>query len=159
VNGHKQPELNKGRNYKMDSVRLRLIYDGNGPLNWSRKPATFGLQDKEGRLELGTMGADGTSIFQLVLQVKPGKSGAPVLLGSFVHGPPSGRFLYLAWAEDRGVLAQRLKLSLGGITWDGIRESAQKQLPLVGLLVDHHPRVTSTGANIGGSRPISWTLR
>jgi hypothetical protein len=30
-----------------------------------------------------------------------------------------------------------------------------RQQPLVGMLVDHQPRVTSTGANIGGTRPIS----
>ena len=142
----------------MDSVCLRLIYDGNGPLNWSRQPGTFGMQDKEGHLQLATLGPDGTAIFELALQVKSGKSGEPVLLGSFAHGPPKERFLYLAWAEERGTLAQRLKLSLGSISWDDIRESFEQHKPLVGVLIDHHPRVTSTGANIGGSRPISWRL-
>lgn len=142
----------------MESVCLRLIYDGNGPLNWSRKPGTFGMQDKDGHLLLGILAAGGTAIFELALQVKAGKSGEPVLLGSFAHGPPNGRFLYLAWAEEKGILAQRLKLPLGGIRWDDIRESCAQQKPLVGVLVDHHPRVTSTGANIGGSRPISWSV-
>lgn len=142
----------------MDLVSLRLIYDGNGPLNWGRKPGTFGMQDKEGHLQLGIIEPDGTTIFEFALQVKPGKSGEPVLVGSFAHGPPSGRFLYLAWADENGTLAQRLKLPLGGISWDDIRESFKQQKPLVGVLVDHHPRVTSTGANIGGSRPISWRL-
>jgi hypothetical protein len=142
----------------MNAVALRLIYDGKGPLNWSRKPGTFGLQDKEGHLQLGTLGPDGTVIFELALQVKAGKSGEPVFLGSFAHGSPKGRFLYLAWAEEKGILAQRLKLPLGGISWNDIRESFEQQKPLVGVLIDHHPRVTSTGANIGGSRPISWSL-
>lgn len=140
----------------MNSVHLTLIYDGNGPLNWGRKPGAFGMQDKEGRLQLGATASDGTVIFELVLQVKAGKSGEPVLLGRFAHGSPDGRFFYLAWAEDDGRLAQRLKLPLGGIAWDDIRASAEQQKPLVGVLVDHHPRVTSTGANIGGSRPMSW---
>lgn len=142
----------------MDSLCLRLIYDGNGPLNWSRKPGTFGMQDKAGRLDLGIAGANGTVLFDLTLQVKPGKSGAPVLLGSFAHGPPDGRFLYLAWCEEQGTFAQRIKLPLGGITWDDIRNALDQQQPLTGVLVDHHPRVTSTGANIGGSRAISWAL-
>ncbi|GGC77274.1 DUF5990 family protein [Undibacterium terreum] len=143
---------------KMDSVSLKLIYDGNGPLKWSRKPGTFGMQDKAGHLDLGTSAPDGTVLFDLTLQVKPGKSGAPVLLGSFAHGPPDGRFLYLAWCEAQGALVQRLKLPLGGISWDDIRNASDQQKPLLGVLVDHHPRLTSTGENIGGSRPISWVL-
>jgi hypothetical protein len=140
----------------MDTVALSVVYDGNGPLKWGRLPGTFGLQDKAGRLEQGIACPDGTVRFDLTLQVKPGKD-APVLLGSFAHGPPDGRFLYLAWAEADGRYAQRLKLPLGGITWDDIRAASGQNKPLVGVLVDHHPRVTSTGANIGGSRPISWT--
>ena len=142
----------------MDSVRIRLIYDGNGPLVWSRKPGTFGMQDRAGLLHLGADGPDRTVLFDFILQAKAGKSDAPVLLGSFAHGPPDGRFLYLAWCEAQGTLVQRLKLPLGGITWDDIRNASDRQKPLVGILVDHHPRVTSTGANIGGSRPIAWTL-
>ncbi|WP_442782320.1 DUF5990 family protein [Collimonas fungivorans] len=142
----------------MESVCLRLVYDGNGPLNWSRKPGTFGMQDKEGLLHIGVRRPNGTVLFDLTLQVKLGKSDAPILFGSFAHGPPSGRFLYLAWCEAHGTLVQRLKLPLSGITWNDIRSAFDRQEPLVGVLVDHHPRLTSTGANIGGSRPISWEL-
>jgi hypothetical protein len=157
--GHKRPEPdNHGRSSKMESLRLRLIYDGNGPLNWSRRPGMFGMQDKEGRLQIGTLGPDGTTEFEFELRIKTGKSGEPTLNGSFAHGPSSGRFVYLAWAEEAGTLAQRIKLPLGGIGWDDIRESFEQQRPLVGVLTDHHPRVTSTGANIGGSRQISWRL-
>jgi hypothetical protein len=142
----------------MDFVHLRVVYDGNGPLIWGRKPGTFGLQDKDGRLQIGTIGAAGETTFELSLQVKSGKSGEPVLLGFFAHGPSAGRFLYLSWAEGDGTLAQRLKLPLAGIEWSDIRESVKQQKPLVGVLVDHEPRVTSTGANIGGSRPVCWKL-
>ena len=142
----------------MNAISLKLIYDGSGPLNWGRKPGTFGMQDKEGRLQPGVPTDDGKTLFELTLQVKPGQSGEPVLLGCFAHGPPKGRFLYLAWAEGNGTLAQRLKLPLDGIGWDDIRESSERQQPLLGVLVDHMPRVTSTGANIGGSRPMSWKL-
>lgn len=141
----------------MNSVCIRLIYDGIGPLNWGRKPGTFGMQDRDGLLHMGHPGPNGTVIFDLTLQVKLGKSNEPVLHGSFAHGPPGGRFLYLAWCETQGTLAQRLKLSLSGISCNDISKACDRQQPLVGVLMDHHPRVTSTGANIGGSRPISWT--
>lgn len=141
-----------------NSIRLRLIYDGNGPLVWSRQPDAFGLQDKAELLHLGSPGPGGTTVFEFELQVKPGNSDAPVFTGSFAHGPPSGRFLYLGWRTTQGAYAQRLKLPLGGITWDDVREARRRQALLVGTLVDHHPRVTSTGANIGGSRPMSWAL-
>jgi hypothetical protein len=76
----------------MNSVHLTLIYDGNGPLNWGRKPGAFGMQDKEGRLQLGATASDGTVIFELVLQVKAGKSGEPVLLGRFAHDRQTAAF-------------------------------------------------------------------
>ena len=142
----------------MDSIHLRLIYDGTGPLSWSRKPGAFGLQDKAGALRLGVAGPSGTVIFDMTLQLKSGNSDAPVLTGSFAHGPPAGRFLYLGWLNEQSGFAQRLKLPLGGITWSQVQEALDRQEPLIGTLVDHHPRVTSTGANIGGSRPMSWTL-
>jgi len=142
----------------MNSVHLRIIYDGNGPLIWGRKPGTFGLQDKDGHLRLGMVGASGGTVFDVSLQVKAGKSGEPVLVGSFAHGPPAKRFLYLSWAEENGTLAQRFKLPLTDIKWADIHEASQQQKPLVGVLVDHNPRVTSTGANIGGSRPVCWRL-
>ncbi len=143
----------------MDTLPLRLIYDGAGPIHWSRKPDAFGLQDKAEVLHLGAVCPNGTVVFDFVLQVKTGTSEAPILLGDFAHGPPSGRFLYLGWRNTQGAFAQRLKLPLGGITWDDIRAAWDQQKPLLGTLVDHHPRVTSTGANIGGTRPISWLVQ
>jgi len=142
----------------MNTLRLRLIYDGRGPLIWSRAPDAFGIQDKAGRLHLGAPGANGTTVFELTLQVKPGATDAPVLTGEFAHGPPAGRFIYLGWRGAHGAFAQRLKLPLAGITWNDVREAHDRQQPLVGTLVDHHPRVTSTGANIGGTRPMTWAL-
>jgi Family of unknown function (DUF5990) len=142
----------------MDSIRIRLIYDGTGPITWSRQPGGFGLQDKAGVLHLGAAGPSGTVVFNLSLQLKPGSAGAPVVTGPFAHGPSTGRFLYLGWRNAQGGFAQRLKLPLGGISWTDIGDSIGRQEPLVGILVDRHPRVTSSGANIGGSRPISWAL-
>jgi Family of unknown function (DUF5990) len=142
----------------MYSIRIRLIYDGAGPVTWSRDPGAFGLQDKASVLHVGAQRPDGTVVFNLTLRLKSDGSDAPIFLGSFVHGPPTGRFLYLGWRDKRGGLAQRLKLPLGTITRNHVREALARQEPLVGTLVDHHPKATSTGASIGGSRPISWAM-
>ena len=142
----------------VDSIGIRLIYDGVGPVSWRRGPGDFGLQDKAGVLHPGAPGSDGVVVFTLTLQVKPHGAGAPIFLGAFAHGPPAGRFLYLGWRNTEGSLAQRLKLPLGTITRDDVRQAQARQQSLVGTLRDHHPRATSTGANIGGSRPMSWAL-
>jgi len=142
----------------MNPVRLKLIYDGHGPIHWSRAPDAFGIQDKDERLHVGTPGAGDTVVFEMTVHVKAGGSQAPVLSGPFVHGPPAGRFIYLGWRNEQGAFAQRLKLPLGSITWDDVRAADERNAPLVGTLVDRHPRVTTTGANVGGTRPINWAL-
>ena len=48
------------------------------------------------------------------------RTGSPVFLGAFAHGPPAGRFIYIVWTgEERGVrrMFRRMKLQLGGIGW------------------------------------------
>jgi hypothetical protein len=143
----------------MDSIEIRLIYDGVGPVTWSRDPRAFGVQDKAGELHPGTAAAGGTVVFDLTFQAKSNGSDAPILAGNFAHGPPSGRFIYLGWRNAQRGFAQRLKLPLSTVTWNEVREALARQQPLVGTLVDHHPKATATGANIGGSRPISWSLQ
>ena len=140
----------------LERVRLRLIYRGKGPVFWSGGLAEFGVQDKEEGLLLGKAGPDGGLIFDLVLEVKPAGLGAPVFVGPFTHGPASKRFLYLSWRNLTGEYAQRLILPLGAITWNDIRAAQAMNRPLVGELIDLNPRATSTGANIGGTRPITW---
>jgi hypothetical protein len=139
-----------------ESVRLRLIYDGIGPVKWCRDPRAFGVQDKAGMLHAGAAGPNGTVVFELSFQAKSNGSELPVLSGAFAHGPPGGRFIYLGWRDAQGGFAQRLKLALGTITWSDVRDASARQQPLVGTLLDRHPKATSTGANIGGSRPITW---
>ena len=144
----------------MDTIRLRLTYDGQGPATWTPMPGApdaFGLQDKAGVLHPGSPGEAGTTVFDFALQVKPHASGAVVLAGEFAHGPPAERFLYLGWRNANGAFAQRLKLPLAGISWSDVNEAPGRRRPLVATLVDHHPKATSTGANIGGTRPVDWT--
>ena len=140
----------------LERVNLRLIYRGKGPVFWSGGPSAFGAQDKDEKLHPGQTFAGGGLAFDLALEVKPEGLGAPVFVGPFAHGPASERFLYLSWRNLTGEYAQRFKLPLGSISWADIRAARAAGRPLVGEVVDLHPRATSTGANIGGTRAIIW---
>ena len=140
----------------METIRLRLTYDGKGPAIWTPAPGAFGLQDKAAVLHPGTPGPGGMTVFEFSLTSKPDASGAAVLSGEFAHGPPAARFLYLGWRDARGAFAQRLKLPLSGIAWHDASAAIAKNQALVATLVDYHPRATSTGANIGGTRRVDW---
>jgi hypothetical protein len=145
----------------METIHLRVVYDGAGPVHWDAAAGAFGLQDKGVVLHPGAAGAAGARVFDFTLQVKSPESDPPVLSGDFAHGPPSARFLYLGWSHRRdthGGFAQRLKLPLATITSDQVRQALAKGRPLVATLVDHHPRATTTGANIGGTRAVDWAL-
>jgi len=142
----------------MDAVRLQLVYDGAGPVHWDGGAGAFGLQDKDGALHPGTPGAAGAVVFDFTLRVKPVDAGGVVLVGDFAHGKPAERFLYLGWRYAAGNFAQRLKLPLASITPDQVRQAVTDGRLLAATLVDHHPRATSTGANIGGTRQVAWTL-
>ncbi len=142
----------------MDAVRLQLVYDGAGPVRWDGGADAFGLQDKDGALHPGTPGAAGAVVFDLTLRVKSVDAGGVVLVGDFAHGRPAERFLYLGWRNAAGNFAQRLKLPLASITPDQVRQAVTDGRLLAATLVDRHPRATSTGANIGGTRQVAWTL-
>ncbi len=142
----------------MDAIRLQLVYDGAGPVHWDGGAGAFGLQDKDGALHPGTPGAAGAVVFDLTLRVKSVDAGGVVLVGDFAHGKPSERFLYLGWRNAAGNFAQRLKLPLAAITPDQVRQAVTDGRLLAATLIDHHPRATSTGANIGGTRQVAWTL-
>ncbi len=140
-----------------EQINLRVVYDGTGPVHWSGGPGDFGLQDEAALLHRGTAAADGRIAFDLSLAVKPA-TDAPVFVGRFAHGPPARRFLYLGWRNRSGEFAQRLKLPLGTIGWDAVREAVATGAPLVATVVDHHPKATTTGANIGGTRAVVWQV-
>jgi len=139
-----------------EPIWLRLVYRGARPVYWNGGPEHFGVQDKAEALQRGEIGPDGGVRFDLRVEVKPEEAGAPVFVGPFAHGPAGGRFLYLSWRNREGAYAQRFKLPLGSIVWADIHAARQADQPLLGEVIDLQPRATSTGANIGGSRPIVW---
>ena len=142
----------------MDAVRLQVVYDGAGPVHWDGGPGAFGLQDKAEGLHPGTPCAGGAVAFDFTLRVKSVDAGGVVLVGDFAHGRPAERFLYLGWRNAAGPYAQRLKLPLSGITPDQVRQAVADGRLLTTTLLDHQPKATSTGANIGGTRAVTWTL-
>ena len=129
----------------METIHLRVIYDGKGPAIWTPAPGAFGLQDKAAVLHVGTPGKAGEVVFDFALQVKSMDADGVVLAGDFAHGKPAERFLYLGWANTAGGFAQRLKLPLFNITSTQVREALAKGTRLTATLVDHHPKATSTG--------------
>jgi hypothetical protein len=137
---------------------FRVIYDGLGPVYWDRDPGQFGIQDASGALYPGDLDADGCISFAFSLAVKPGRADAPVFSGPFAHGPPAKRFLYLGWRNRNAAFAQRVSLPLTSIGWEQVRQAQALGAALVCRLVDKHPRATTTGANIGGTRPVVWRV-
>jgi len=138
----------------LERVWLRLVYRGGGPVGWRGGPDCFGVQDKSDGLCAGAA-EGGSVVFDLSVEVKPDNGSPPVFAGPLAHGSPTERFLYLSWRNASGEYARRLKLPLGSIAWSDIAAARRADQPLVGELVDQ-PRVTSTGAHIGGSRAVVW---
>ena len=138
-------------------ISFTLKYDGAGPVYWNNDPAYFGIQDKDAVLHQGRTDEDGVVAFDFSLELKPG-GAAPVFTGAFAHGSPAERFLYLGWRNAQMAFAQRLKIPLGSIGWDEVRRAQETGRSLVATLVDKNPKATSTGANIGGTRKVTWTV-
>jgi hypothetical protein len=142
----------------MDALRLRVIYDGAGPVHWDGGPGAFGLQDKDEVLHPGALCAGGAVAFEFTFRVKTLDASSVVLVGDFAHGKPAERFLYLSWRNAAGNYAQRLKLPLSGIAPAQAKQAIVDGKLLTTTLLDHQPRATSTGANIGGTRAVAWAL-
>jgi len=136
------------------SVRLRVVYDGTPPNTWDGDAKNFGVQDKANVLHPGKTERDGHVVFDISVELKPERTANPVFVGDFAHGSPEERFLYLGWRNTNGAYAQRLKLPLGGITWDHIEKAKGK--PIVGEVApSNKPRVPG-GTNVGGTRAVVW---
>jgi hypothetical protein len=134
-------------------IAIRLLHDGAQPGAPLDEPLRFGLQDRKGEVHPGERAAEGVLRFDFSLDVKEsGDPKSPAFSGAFVHGPPSGRFLYLSWKRERASDAPwgwRIKIPLSGIGWADIRAAGTSGRPLK--------------ANVAGRRPhaseaIDWRL-
>lgn len=77
----------------------------------------FGLQDKQRNIVAGESLSGGRLRFDLRLKVKQNADGTPNFTGSYAHGPPSERFLYLTSLDPAGQIRRRIKVPLKTITW------------------------------------------
>ncbi|MDX1991226.1 MAG: DUF5990 family protein [bacterium] len=101
-------------------ITLRMICIH--PPEFDNATTYFGLQDKANDLQPGTPRADGALEFTCTLSAaqQPG-SGSPNFTGSFAHGTPAERFLYLSLGTNEGGAwnwLRRIKVPLKAITWE-----------------------------------------
>ncbi len=90
----------------------------------------FGVQSGSGNnyLTIQKQRSTGATLtFEFQVTVKDNRSdGKPNFLGPITQGPPTGRFVYLdigKYAGQSGTeCARRLKVPLGGITWEMIEK-------------------------------------
>ena len=137
-------------------IALRLVYRGDPPVHWTGSAAGFGVQDKDNRLVPPTRLDDGGFGFEFPMTVRTGADGLPDFAGPFAQGPRGARFVYLSWRNANGAYAQRFKLPLGSITAALVEQALAGGRPIAATLVIDRQRATTTGANVGGTRPVDW---
>lgn len=80
--------------------------------------------------------SDGSDLtFEAPARVRDdGSGGEPNFLGPFVSGPKGGRFVYIRVGQSAGdhfsPWSRRVKIPLGGITWEQVREAASAKQPI-----------------------------
>lgn len=106
----------------MADLRLRLTCLNPPPATWGGEPTEFGLQDRAGAVHPGTALPDGALLFELSVAL-------PRFGGDFVHGPPSGRFLYLSYRHRRAGAPWIgwIKIPLAGIRRTGQRRECWRR--------------------------------
>jgi hypothetical protein len=137
------------------TLPCRLIYRGGPPVHWTGGPSRFGVQDRDNGLIVPTV-RDDAAVFDFALVLRTGSDGQPDFGGAYVHGPRGGRFVYLSWRNADGAYAQRFKFMLGTITAELIARAQAEGRPIIGTVTIAEQRATTTGANVGGTRPIVW---
>ncbi len=83
-----------------------------------------GIQDKNQHVYAGQKQKDGSMFFECDIEASLDESNRTLSFrGSFVHGTPQARFLYLSWKRkdaSNSLWYWRVKIPLSGITWDDI---------------------------------------
>ncbi|MBI3867084.1 MAG: hypothetical protein HY299_01015 [Verrucomicrobia bacterium] len=121
------------------SLRLRVIC--KAPPDPDEHGAEFGVQDntttKDWVIHSCQRRENGDFVFECECKARRGTGGnrAPNFLGSFTHGSPAERFLYLSWRPkgwrpgqaDPACLAwvRRIKVHLRSITWEQVEAASR----------------------------------
>jgi len=132
------------------SFKVRLVHDGAQPGPAVAGPVDFGIQDKKGEIHPGRPSKGPLLLFEIDISVK--HSNAPLFSGPFVHGPPSGRFLYLSWkkrGQHEHPWAWRIKMPLGGISPSLLRQVQKAGHCLEAIVVGRRPH---------SSEPVTWRM-
>ncbi len=145
------------------AVPIRIVC--LAPPDPERYNAAFGLQertkDSNWKIHAGTPVAQGDFLFSCTVSIRGHtRTAPPDFFGSFVHGKPGGRFLYLSW-RPRGwhpsvaeppapSWVRRMKISLQSIPWSLVDQAATGEVALLA-------RVQGTAPD-GGPNCASVTL-
>lgn len=161
----------KQRSRPDQRIRLRVICQ-RPPLPQAYG-AEFGLQDNSTTadwvIHAGLDQPNGDVHFECECRVRPHhRTGSPNLLGQFVHGDASTRFLYLSWRPMGWRPGQtdppcpawlrRIKVHLSPITWEQIEESLKSG----GVLEAVVPGTGRDGSPSCASVPLvggGWAVR
>jgi hypothetical protein len=99
-------------------IRLRVICI-NPPPEGNQRPLLFGLQDKQGNLQIGQPRSDGVLVYECDVKATQHDNGKPNFTGSHTHGTPDERFLYISVRSiDDSSWLWRSKIMLRSITWE-----------------------------------------
>jgi hypothetical protein len=134
----------------MRKLQVRLIHDGVQPGAPLSEPLRFGLQDAKGEVHPGLEAPGAPRNFDFALDVSGDEK--PVFRGSFAHGAPSVRFVYLSWkrvGEHAHPWGWRIKIPLAGITWDDIAAAEAPGMCLAANVVGRKPHT---------SQPVTWQV-
>lgn len=124
-------------------LTLRIILEKPPP------GVDFGLQKGRGNTyeTIQKQSSTGKDLFfEFKVGLKPSEDLMPTLLGPFVQGPTSERFIYIDIGTYAGQKdtdwSRRLKIPLKGITWDMINKISESQMVL-------EARIPGTGKDGG----------
>lgn len=101
------------------TVQLRVVCMNRPEEGHDHPPLVFGLQDKKRAIHPGIPQNDEALVYTCELQAERQENGRPNFTGTFAHGTPDKRFLYLTLKHDQEIV-RRLKIELSSITWDQI---------------------------------------
>lgn len=132
------------------TVKMRLLRDEPAaPTGDASRP--FGLQDKDGGLQLPDKRADGMHVLDFELSVAEGPDGRPAFTGPYASGPRDQRFVYLSWPHIDGCgYVNRIKMRLADLDWPLIEQAIERGVPLEADASGRKPG--------GGTVPVAWRL-
>ena len=123
--------VEEGKTLKSEGeVRLRIVLVAPPP------GVDFGVQEGKGS-DYKTIhkqrSNDADLTFEFTVTVKDNRDdGLPNFLGPLAQGPTMGRFIYIDIGKSAGQIdscwERRIKVPLGGITWEMIEKASTKML-------------------------------